>query len=440
MKKSFICFLTICLLCQYGPELVAQLHPVPSITLANSIKYADTSYTDLPGNGFLLDTGDEILAVTCKHSLWVNRAKEMHSVDFKGKLREWKMVVPNDPSQYVILGDMINTNSNESIGESNTRSDFLVFRIKENHSRIHPVKLSPIAVQPGDTLFQVGWTFAAKKGDPQSYPAVAVGYSGPVLLINSIARKNIAGLSGSPVINSKNELVAIVSTWEFNSSAGNWLEAPCSTDYLWEVLYADWLTKNNKQKDVTTHQEYLADFGSRNGIIPTPSSYLVTELFFGDWLQSQGKDYGCPEDFTRWLETIDSAYPNPVTADNYRTVRLIFDGWKKDHLSGKAGTDSLEMQLADKGLPLPGLSDFCDYAMELLVQGMPDLAVALLLFADEKIQHMGQLYAYLGHAYLAKGEIESAKDAYVKCMNTYPEYPIAVDGLMKLNEIQKKEN
>jgi len=440
MKKSLINYLIIYILTLYGLDLSAQSHPIPFISLANYIEYADTSYTDLPGNGFLLDTGDEILAVTCKHSLWANRAKEMHSVDFNGKLREWKMVVPNDPSQYVILGDLINTNSSEAIGESNTHRDYLVFRVRENHSRVLPVKLSPIAVQPGDTLFQAGWTFATKKGDPQSYPAVAVGYSGPSLLINSLVRKNIAGLSGSPVVNSKNELVAIVSSWEFNSSTGNWFEAPCSTDYLWEVLYTDWLTKNIKRKDISTFQEYLADFGSRNGIIPEPSPYLVTELFFGDWVQSQGKDYGCPEDFARWLETIGSAYPNPFSADNYRTVRLIFDGWKMDYMSGKAGPDILEKLMADKKLSLPGLSDFCDFAMELSVQGKPDLAVSLLLFADEKIQHMGQLYAYLGNAYLEKGDIESAKTAFSKCMTTYPEYPVAVDGLNKLNVIQKSGN
>ena len=59
----------------------------------------------------MIDIGDEILAVTCKYTLWLDRSKKMKNINFEGKLKEWKMVVINDPSQYVILCDLINANS-----------------------------------------------------------------------------------------------------------------------------------------------------------------------------------------------------------------------------------------------------------------------------------------------------------------------------------------
>jgi TolA-binding protein len=46
---------------------------------------------------------------------------------------------------------------------------------------------------------------------------------------------------------------------------------------------------------------------------------------------------------------------------------------------------------------------------------------------------MGQLYAYLGDAYLAKRDKALAKENYLKCIKTYPEYPMAVEGLLKLS-------
>lgn len=430
MKKiSFLtlCFQFIVVLCAF-----TQKKPTPQITLSNSIQYSDTSFTDLPGNGFLIDIGNEILAVTCKHTLWVNRSKGMTAIDFKGKLKEWKMIVHNDPSQYVILGDIINANSNEAIGERNTDRDYLVFKVKKNHSKITPIKLSPKPIPIGDTLYQVGLSYKIKKSNPKSFATIVKGYSGSSILTNFIVQDNYAGLSGSPVININNELVAIVSSWKFDIDTKSWFNAPCSIDYLLTVLYSYWLEKNKKTKSINSFQEYLAHYKSLNGYIPEVSSYLYIELFYADWLKSNGFKYGTFECFSKWTTDVMKANGIKIITDNYRKSLLIFDSWKEAYSNGKMNINDLEKMLEVEKSSVPNFINFCEYSKELSDIGEHDKAIALLLYADEKIQHMGQLYAFLGDAYFAKGEHDLAKNAYFKCLKTYPEYPQAIDGLAKL--------
>jgi len=419
-------------LCTISLGAYSQNRPIPQITLANSIVYSDTSFTDLPGNGFLIDVGDEVLAVTCKHVFWENRQKEMKTISFDGKLKEWKMVVINDPSQYVVLGELINANTNELIGERNTDRDYLVFKIKENRSKITPLKLSPSAVSPGDTLQEVGWSYKTKRSAAEPRAAIAYEYSGSSLLINKLVPENGAGLSGSPIIDRNNELVGIVSSWKLDGASSRWLEAPCSTDYLWEVLYWYWLTKNGKAKSIESFQGFLAHYKALNGRNPEPSSYLYTELFFGDWLASNDYKNGSVENYSLWSAAINQSNGVKVTMDSYRKSLLIFDSWKNNYLNGTTDFKDLEQKLTEAKVSLPGYIDFCEYAQTLSAAGKHDMAIALILSADEKIQHMGQLYAYLGEAYRAKGEKELAKAAYLKCFETYPNYPMAKVGIKTL--------
>jgi len=429
MKK--LLFLLSCLL-GFGFNIFSQSKSIPQITLSNSIQFINESFKDLPGNGFLIDIGDEVLAVTCKHTLWVNRDKDMKTVDFKGKLKEWRMVVVNEPLQYVVLGDLINTDSKEAIGESNTEKDYLVFRIKENHSKITPLKLSVKPMQPSDTIFEVGWTFRTKTESQQFHTAKVYSYLGSFLLVNHMIQENLAGLSGSPVINKNNELVGIVSSWTFDIASNSWYDSPCSTDYLWEVLYSYWLKKNSKEKSINSFKEYLNHYKSLNGSAPEVSSYLYIKLFYGDWLKSKGMRYGSIESFNLWASNMLKLNGIKITTDKYCKRMLIFDTWKENYSLGKKSVKDLEQMVNDAKTSVPSLIDFCEYSQELSAEGKHDKSIELLLYADEKIQHMGQLYAYLGDAYLAKGDKQLAKDAYLKCLKTYPEHPQALEGIEKL--------
>ena len=401
----------------------------PNITLVNAIQYSDVSFTDLPGNGFLIDIGDEILAVTCKHVFWENKPKSMKTISFNGLLKEWRMYVKNDPSQYIILGDLINEDSTEMIGERNTDYDYLVFKIKENHSKIKPLKLAATRASAGDTLYKVGWSFQTKNGPVQMRSLTLYANSGSSLLVDNTIQENSAGMSGSPVINANGELVGIVSSWKYDAGAARWFEAPCATDYLWKVIYSYWCKKNNKTKTIDSFQSFRSYYQKVNGCIPKPSSYLITELFFSAWLKSKGFKNASRENFTVWSERISKKYDGKVIADEYRKSLLILGEWKEDYSKGKKNIKQLEQILADEKVPMPGFIDFCEYAKELSTTGKHKEAIALLQYVAEVIPTMGQIYAFLGDVYSAAGDKTSAKKAYEQCLQTYPGYPMALEGL-----------
>ncbi len=433
MRKFIVC--TLLLTAALACPAQAQEKTAPDIVLANEIRYTDRSFTDLPGNGFLLDTGDEVLAVTCKHVFWENRPPDMNTVCLAGRLAEWRMVVRNDPKQYIILGELLNENAAEPIGERNTDRDYLVFRVKENHSAVKPLKLSTIRMKPGEAVTKVGWTFRTKNEAPRIREAVVTGYSGPALLVRSLVPENEAGLSGSPVRDGKGALVGIVSAWKFDDDAGEWREAPCSTDYLWEVLYGDWLRKNGRPKGVASFRQFLARYALRNGVQPEVSDYLWTDLFFGDWRKARG--LACsPESFARWAAAMKEKHGIVVKADNWRKSLLVFGEWQEQHLAGRSDFAQLEKALADAGLPLPGFLDLGEFARRLSDAGQHDRAVALARLAAEKTPHMGQAYAFLGDALRAAGNPAQARAAYEKCLQTYPNYPPAQDGLTALKNAE----
>jgi tetratricopeptide (TPR) repeat protein len=262
--------------------------------------------------------------------------------------------------------------------------------------------------------------------------AIVKGYLGSSLLASYVIQDNYAGLSGSPVVNGKNELVGIVSSWKFDISSGNWYNAPCSTDYLWETLYSYWIVKNKKTKSINSFQEFIANYKTQNGVAPVVTPYLITQLFYTDWLKSKGFKYGSIESYAEWSNKVMKENGIKITADPYQKSLLVFDSWKEGYAKGKSEIIDLEAKLAEAKVSIPNFIDFCEYSQELSSMGKHEKSIALLIYADQKIQHMGQLYAYLGDAYLAKGDKALAKENYLKCLKTYPEYPKATDGLLML--------
>ncbi len=284
-------------------------------------------------------------------------------------------------------------------------------------------------------MYQVGWSFKTKKSIPQVHTVIVHKYAGSSIYVNNLVQESTAGLSGSPMINNNNELVGIVSSWKYDISSQKWHEATCSTDYLWETLYSYWLIKNNKEKNIKTFLEYISNYKVLNGKQIEASSNLYTSLFFADWLTSKGYKYGSIEYFSQWMVFLKQNYDIEIFADNYQKSLLVFDSWAHNYVMGTMEIKNLEQMMIEAKVAIPGFIDFCEFAQALSAMGKHDKAIALLLYADEKIQHMGQLYAFLGDAYLAKGESDLANDAYLKCLQTYPNFFQAIEGLEKLKNI-----
>ncbi len=66
--------------------------------MINQIDYTDKKHPTA-ACGFLLDTGDEILAAAAKHVLIYFRSEAMDSVSFKGTLETWRMFPKDAPEE-----------------------------------------------------------------------------------------------------------------------------------------------------------------------------------------------------------------------------------------------------------------------------------------------------------------------------------------------------
>jgi hypothetical protein len=209
----------------------------PPIALINQVTFTDSTFNNpIAGCAFLLENGPDTFAVTCKHALWVAKSDKMKFVHFEGTLKEWKMRRKDDSTKYVITDKMLNENITEFIGEDNVHSDYLVFTIKENHSDVKPVKLRTAELVKGEPLYLVGWSFADKSGAQRVYRANYFKSIKDHILIEMPENKNLAGMSGGPVLDADGQLVGIISNYTYDDETKKWYGSPCGTDYLKNII------------------------------------------------------------------------------------------------------------------------------------------------------------------------------------------------------------
>lgn len=244
MFKSLYAFIVIVLLSSQvagqvkNSESVNTSDEFPSIALINNVQFTDTSFNNpLAGCGFLIEENESIFAVTCKHALWVAKSDTMKHIHFAGTLKEWRMERKDDAAKFLITDKLVNENRTELIGEENVNADYLVFTIAGNHTDVQPLQIRETELAEGEAVYMVGWSFKDKTGPQRLYKAnYFKSQDGHILLKDVEGNPNKAGLSGGAVIDTKGELVGIVSNFTQDSETGEWYPSPCRTDYLKKVL------------------------------------------------------------------------------------------------------------------------------------------------------------------------------------------------------------
>ncbi len=213
-----------------------ELLSFPKTTMINNVSFNDSAFNNpIAGCSFLIDTGKDTLAITCKHALWVAKTNAMKSISFGEDLQEWRMQRKDDSLQYVITDKLLNENKDELIGENNVDSDYLIFSIKENHSNIVPLKIRTSDLVQGEELFMIGWSFQDRYNTQRIYKASFYKKTDHHLLMKA-PNQNLAGLSGAPVVDKDGLLVGIVSNFYFDNETNEWYLSPCNTDYLTNFL------------------------------------------------------------------------------------------------------------------------------------------------------------------------------------------------------------
>ena len=202
----------------------------PHIALINQIEYSDASHP-VAGCGFLLDTGDGVVAVTAKHVLRYFKSDRMDSVSFRGTLEAWKMFPKDDPSRITVVGELINENDDEPLEGGPAARDWLLLTVAEIADGIQPLRLRSTPVREGETVFIVGWRYT-DEGPQKVYDGKYVRAEDGTHLVSTdeLADNEIPGLSGGPVIDARGYVIGLMS-----SKAGK-LERLASADYPREVL------------------------------------------------------------------------------------------------------------------------------------------------------------------------------------------------------------
>lgn len=190
----------------------------PNFALTNTIKFTDTIYQNI-ANSFLVDTGFDTIAVTCKHIFLVFKSNDLSTIDLGSSFVNWRMYPKGQNEKDVQISQLINKNSNELVGEFNTlkNRDWIIFKVKQTNSGIYPLKIRTTPLKKGEFVYSVGWGHQQNSKLPllikmKMYKNLGNYY----YILTETKNINPVGRSGSPVIDSNGYLVGIVSGAEGN--------------------------------------------------------------------------------------------------------------------------------------------------------------------------------------------------------------------------------
>ncbi len=222
----------------YGQWMAKPQSEWPQITMINQIEYTDKNHP-IAGCGFLLDTGDEILAATAKHVLVYFKSANMKTVSFDNTLRLWRMFPKDNPDDVVVVGELINEDKQELLGDAPVGQDWLLFTLKERSPDIQPLKMRSGPIQEGETVYIVGWRYSDKDCSQVIYEGnyVRSEEGSHLVTTRELSDNTMPGLSGSPVIDSRGYLLGLM------SQKAEKMERVSSTDYLRMLIDARTTTK-----------------------------------------------------------------------------------------------------------------------------------------------------------------------------------------------------
>jgi len=235
----YVCFLLLMTISTASfAEEPQTLPQFPDIALVNSVCFKDSTFNnDLAGCSFLILAEGDTLACTCKHAMWVAKSDVMNGIHFEDSLVSWIMHPKFISDQMVVTDQLLNTNRDEAIGPENVNADWLVFSIARNTTNVAALTIRNTPLTRGEPLFAIGWAFKDREGPQRVYPYEYIKTVGNKLLLeNKGPFSNRAGLSGGPIVDSRQRLVGIVSDFTADPVDGKMYFSPCSTEYLKEVL------------------------------------------------------------------------------------------------------------------------------------------------------------------------------------------------------------
>lgn len=201
-----------------------------NLALVNRIEFFNPKF-DQPkfSCGFLLQFGNDTFAVTAKHLLKIIKSDGMTSLSFENNIKNWSLYSLNNKAEVVTCDKLLNENKSESLEAKSTyENDWLIFSIKQNLSKVKPLKIRTAPLIPREKLYVAGWTRTMEDGPQRVYEFEYYKTIGNrILLKDVLVPEKLGGLSGSPVLDEAGLVVGIVSNGTVDPDSNKKYFSPC---------------------------------------------------------------------------------------------------------------------------------------------------------------------------------------------------------------------
>ena len=217
-------------------EAWPQIAMINEVWYKNGERYVHPSFA-YAATGFLIDTGEDTLAVTVKHVLWVAKTSTLNRVDINDALQKWMMHPKGNLKDSVIIDQLINTDTTEILqGENATiaQRDWLVFSTKYVSPNIQPLKIRYTPVNEGEKIYFFGCPYDDERCVTKEAKVLEV--KGNRIVFSKSPLANVGGASGSPIVDVNGYLIGILSGSSVNSVNGEPALYGITTHYLKKVL------------------------------------------------------------------------------------------------------------------------------------------------------------------------------------------------------------
>lgn len=187
--------------------------PWKKVVLNNYASFKTRNNLDW-GSAFLIKYKNDAIACTARDFTGTiyTHGKMLLVKDFDQELNYWKMYLPNDPSQFVVMDSlMLKGRIEKSFSIFMYSMPFLTFSIKQSNPNIIPLEPVICKVNNKDTLYLIGYDYDHNLKIVQGVVETALNekYADPEIRLKTDVFLNYANFVGGPIVDKNGKAVGV---------------------------------------------------------------------------------------------------------------------------------------------------------------------------------------------------------------------------------------